>query len=109
MTTVLIATSFNTSLLWVYIVLLIAGGLFGFFKAGSRPSLIASVTFAALLSLCALRVIFLDYVTDMLLVALLVVFGMRLAKTKKFMPSGLMLAITALVLALRHISLHIGS
>jgi len=30
---------------------------------------------------------------------LLVVFGMRLAKTKKFMPSGMMVALSAVVLA----------
>jgi uncharacterized membrane protein (UPF0136 family) len=31
------------------------------------------------------------------------VFAIRLGKTKKFMPSGLMLVITALALALRHL------
>jgi uncharacterized membrane protein (UPF0136 family) len=34
---------------------------------------------------------------------LLVVFGMRLAKTKKFMPAGLMLVATIAALALRNI------
>lgn len=109
MMTVFAAGSFTTTLLWVYIILLVAGGMFGYFKAGSRPSLIASVVFAALLSLCAARVVFQDYVTDILLAMLLVVFGMRLAKTKKFMPSGLMLSVTAVVLALRHVSIHFGS
>ena len=37
------------------------------------------------------------------LAALLVVFGLRLTKTKKFMPSGLMLILTVAALALRHI------
>ena len=37
---------------------------------------------------------------------LLVVFAMRLVKTKKFMPGGLMLVITIVALALRHISFH---
>ena len=37
------------------------------------------------------------------MVALLVVFAIRLSKTKKFMPSGLMLVITVLALALRHL------
>ena len=37
------------------------------------------------------------------LVVLLVVFGMRLAKTKKFMPAGLMLVATIAALALRNI------
>jgi len=35
--------------------------------------------------------------------ALLIVFAMRLAKTKKFMPSGLMLILTIAALALRNI------
>ena len=58
-----------------------------------------SVAFAAALSLCAAGIIFQPYVADILLAALLVVFGMRLAKTKKFMPSGLMLVVTLAALA----------
>lgn len=90
-------------ILWIYIVLLVIGGLIGFVKAKSSVSLIMSVVFAVLLSLCAAGIIFKDYVADILLAALLVVFGMRLAKTKKFMPAGLMLIITLLALAARHI------
>ncbi len=86
--------------LWVYIVLLVAGGLIGFFKAKSRVSLLTSVTFAALLSLCAVDVVFKPYVAEILLAALLVVFGWRLAETKKFMPSGFMLLLTLVALAL---------
>jgi uncharacterized membrane protein (UPF0136 family) len=92
---------FDVIVLWVYIVLLIAGGLFGFLKAGSKPSLIASLVFGALLSLCALNLIFQYYVADLLLVALLVIFGIRLSKTRKFMPSGLMVALTLVALVLR--------
>jgi uncharacterized membrane protein (UPF0136 family) len=91
--------------LWVYIVLLVVGGLIGFFKAKSKVSLIMSVAFAAALSLCAADIIFKAYVADILLAALLVVFGMRLAKTKKFMPSGLMLTVTIVALVLRHVRL----
>ena len=91
------------TVLWIYIVLLVIGGLIGFLKAKSNVSLIMSVAFAAALSLCAARVIFQPYVADILLAALLVVFGLRLAKTKKFMPAGLMLLVTIVALALRHI------
>jgi uncharacterized membrane protein (UPF0136 family) len=91
------------TVLWIYIVLLVIGGLIGFLKAKSQVSLIMSVAFAAALSLCAAGVIFQAYVADILLAALLVVFGMRLVKTKKFMPAGLMLVITVLALVLRHI------
>jgi len=93
----------QTKILWIYIVLLVSGGLIGFFKGKSRVSLIMSVSFAAALSLCAAQIIFRAYVADILLAVLLVVFGLRLAKTKKFMPSGLMLVITLAALALRNI------
>jgi len=89
--------------LWLYIILLVIGGLIGFFKGKSRVSLIMSVSFAAALSLCAAQIIFQAYVADILLAMLLVCFGLRLAKTKKFMPSGMMLVITLAALALRHI------
>ena len=89
--------------LWIYIVLLLVGGLIGFFKGKSQVSLIMSAVFAAGLILCALHLVFRDYVADILLAALLVVFAMRLAKTKKMMPAGMMLIATLVVLALRHI------
>jgi uncharacterized membrane protein (UPF0136 family) len=66
-------------------------------------SLVMSVAFAAALSLCAAGIVFRSYVADILLAALLVVFAMRVNKTKKFMPAGLMLTITLAALALRHI------
>ncbi|SRR6266446_10982291 len=89
--------------LWLYIILLVIGGLFGFLRGKSQVSLITSVAFAAALSLCAAGIIFQPYVADILLAALLVVFAMRLVKTKKFMPAGLMLVATIAALALRHV------
>ena len=86
-------------ILWVYIVLLFAGGVMGFVKAGSRISLITSAIFAALLALCATGIIKPFYVADLLVGLLLVVFGMRFAKGRKFMPSGLMLGLSAVMLA----------
>jgi uncharacterized membrane protein (UPF0136 family) len=94
---------FASKVLWIYIVLLVVGGLIGFLKAKSQVSLIMSVSFAAALSLCAAGVIFQPYVADILLAALLVVFAIRLMKTKKLMPAGLMLIVTTLTLVLRHI------
>ena len=91
-----------TTVLWVYIVLLVAGGLVGFLKAGSKASLIASAGFAAALILCAIGVIFQPHVADIILAVLLVFFAMRLAKTKKFMPNGVMVVLTIGTLALRH-------
>ncbi|HEX3718790.1 MAG TPA: TMEM14 family protein [Verrucomicrobiae bacterium] len=78
--------------------LLVAGGLMGFFKAGSRISLITSSIFAVLLALCALAIIRPFWIADVLIALLLVVFGVRFAKGRKFMPSGLMLALSAIVL-----------
>ena len=37
----------QNTMLWVYIILLLVGGLIGFFKAGSKISLITSSVFAA--------------------------------------------------------------
>jgi uncharacterized membrane protein (UPF0136 family) len=95
----------QNTVLWVYIILLLVGGLIGFFKGKSQVSLVMSAVFAALLVLCALGIIFKYYVADILLGALLIVFAMRLAKTKKFMPAGLMLVATVVALALRNLKL----
>jgi uncharacterized membrane protein (UPF0136 family) len=76
------------TVLWIYIVLLVVGGLIGFLKAGSKMSLITSVSFAAILSLCATGIIFQRYVADIILAFLLVFFAFRLSKSKKFMPWG---------------------
>lgn len=98
---------FPTKVLWVYIVLLLAGGLIGFLKAKSKVSLIMSAVFAVLLVLTNLRGIFqqsfANNLANVILAALLVVFAIRLAKTKKFMPGGLMLVATIAALALRNI------
>lgn len=95
------------TVLWVYIVLLIVGGLIGFFKAKSKVSLIMSAAFAAALVLMAVPnffdATFRRNAVNVLMAVLLVVFAMRLAKTKKFMPAGLMLVVTIAALALRNI------
>ena len=93
--------NFADKVLWIYIILLVIGGLIGFLKAKSQVSLIMSVSFAVALGLCARHVIFKEYVADILLAALLIVFTVRLIKTKKFMPAGMMLVITLLALTLR--------
>ena len=98
--------NFANTVLWIYIVLLVVGGMIGFLKAKSKVSLIMSVVFAALLALCAVGAVFKPYMADIFLAALLVVFGIRLAKTKKFLPSGMMLILTLVALALRHIHLQ---
>lgn len=95
---------FGTTVLWVYIVLLVIGGLIGYLKAGSKASIIMSSAFAGALVLCATRVISPSTHLDViLLVALLIFFAMRLAKSKKFMPAGMMLILTLAALFLRNV------
>ncbi|HEX4645713.1 MAG TPA: TMEM14 family protein [Verrucomicrobiae bacterium] len=91
------------TILWIYIILLFVGGLIGFFKAGSKVSLITSASFAAVLILCQLRIIFQPNVADIVLLILLVFFAVRLTKTKKFMPMGLMLIFTFAALFFRNV------
>src|ERR1700690_1364203 len=98
--------NFANTVLWIYIVLLLVGGLIGFFKAKSRVSLISSSVFAAVLVLTQTGIFEPTLgrnLVNVLLAALLVVFAIRLAKTKKFMPSGMMLVLTVVTLALRNL------
>jgi uncharacterized membrane protein (UPF0136 family) len=90
------------TVLWTYIVMLVVGGVIGMVKGRSLVSLVMSVAFAVPLSLCALRVLSSNW-TPWLLLALMIVFAVRLGKTRKFMPAGLMLILTVLALALPHL------
>lgn len=71
----------------------------GFLKAKSKVSLIMAVAFAALIGVSVLISAPL-YVPKILLTLLAFVFVIRLVKTKKFIPSGLMLLITGITLVL---------
>ncbi|MBM3835622.1 MAG: hypothetical protein FJ403_20600 [Verrucomicrobia bacterium] len=90
-------------LLSIYIVLLLAGGLIGFLKAGSKASLIASLISAILLGLFQFVIPGAGYAADIVLGALLIFFGMRFVKGKKFMPAGLMTVVTLVTLILRFV------
>jgi uncharacterized membrane protein (UPF0136 family) len=95
------------TILWIYIILLVAGGMVGYLKAGSKASILTSVIFAALLILCSIKGLldpkFASALADVVLAVLLVFFGWRLSKSKKFMPNGMMLILTLATLALRHL------
>jgi len=97
----------QNTILWIYIILLLIGGVIGFLKAGSKVSLITSSIAAALLILATLpgvlTVASRRNLADVIMAVLLVVFAIRLAKTKKFMPSGMLLVLTLAALALRHL------
>ncbi len=89
-------------ILWIYIVVLVAGGLVGLLKANSKISLIMSLAFAAALALCATDIVQVPRLADIILIFLVVFFGLRFAKSKKFVPAGLMSILTAATLAWRH-------
>ena len=82
------------TILWVYIALLVVGGLIGLIKAGSKISLITSLIFALGLALFAAGVVVWEPGADVLLLVLLLAFVLRYGRKRKFMPSGLMLILT---------------
>ncbi|MBI5774490.1 MAG: hypothetical protein HZA89_12190 [Verrucomicrobia bacterium] len=88
--------------LWIYLALMVAGGLMGFLKAGSKASLIASVAFAVPLALAALGVFggASALVARCVVGFLLVFFGAKFAKGRKFMPAGMMTILSAVTLVL---------
>lgn len=91
----------TASVLAVYLVLLVAGGLIGWLKAGSRVSLFTALAFAAVLAVCGYGPVpHGPVLVPVLLGVLLAVFVARWLKTRKFMPAGLMVMATAVALAL---------
>lgn len=87
-----------SAVLWGYAALLVAGGLVGFLKAGSRASMVASAG-------CAVPVMVVALGHLPLLVAraemgfLVAFFAMRWVKTGKPMPGAPMIALTLAALA----------
>lgn len=78
----------------IYGILAVVGGIVGYLKARSKPSLISGIVSGLLLIIGALRAAQ-DITSGLWLVkivtlVLLIVFIVRLVKTKKFMPAGLM-------------------
>lgn len=84
------------NLLWVFIAFLFAGGLVGFLKAKSKASLVASIGSAIPLALVALGRLP-GAVAVGVLIVLQAVFFLRLRKTGKFMPSGMLLGLSVLM------------
>jgi uncharacterized membrane protein (UPF0136 family) len=90
--------------LGIYAVLLAVGGLIGYFKAGSRASLIAgSISAVAAFGALGLSAKSHPWGVPLgliLSISLFVLFGYRYAvKTRKFMPSGLLAVASLVVLA----------
>ena len=79
---------------WIYGALILVGGVMGFVKGKSRASLITGLLFGAGLILCG---VYIDKGSKDALVAattlagvLFVLFAIRFAQSKKFMPTGLL-------------------
>ena len=86
-------------ILLIYAILLEAGGAMGFIKAGSKASVIASTAFALIIFLFIFKVLPIAYVWTVL-AFLILFFGSRFARSKKFMPNGMMLILTIATLVL---------
>jgi uncharacterized membrane protein (UPF0136 family) len=89
---------FAIVLIGLYAVLVFAGGLMGYLKAGSKVSLISGVASAVVLAAAFWRAQ--SYGVQGLWIAtgvaalLTIVFLIRFLKTRSFMPSGMMLLLS---------------
>ncbi|MBD2462247.1 hypothetical protein H6G89_14460 [Oscillatoria sp. FACHB-1407] len=77
-----------------YGILALVGGIIGYAQAKSKMSLISGVISGVLLILCGVAqfrgVVWAGTLAAVITAVLIVVFVMRLTKTRKFMPAGLM-------------------
>jgi uncharacterized membrane protein (UPF0136 family) len=99
--------SFPVLLLYVYGALLILGGLMGYVKAKSVPSLVAGVV-------CGVIALLLGYYYPwqfapeaalLLALLLIVIMGRRYLRTKKLMPAGLVVLVSLVVVVVQVIVL----
>ena len=100
-------------LVWVYGTIVFVGGLIGWLKARSTPSLLSGLVFGVLLWLCGLGMWqgqrFGLTVAGVLALVLALVMGTRFVKTKKFMPSGLVAVLSAVVFVVLVIAMSSAS
>jgi uncharacterized membrane protein (UPF0136 family) len=89
-------------------VLVFVGGIIGFVKGKSKISVIAGTISSLLLggTFYLAQGSAIEGIRDSLVIAvlLIIMFGIRLSKTKKFMPAGLML-----IVCLLHLGVGIGA
>ena len=81
------------TILWIYILLLIAGGLMGYIKAKSKASIIASSISALPLILVGLKILP-SSLANILLAVLMILFGTKYIRSGTFIPSGIMCILT---------------
>ncbi len=90
-------------IVWVYGALVLVGGVMGWVKARSKPSLIAGIVFGVALIVVGAG-INAGHGTDVRVAATLaavlgIIMGVRFAKSRKFMPAGLLAIVSAAVVA----------
>ena len=87
-----------------YGIITLIGGLIGYIKAKSQASLISGVISGTLLIICGLLQLqgqsWALILARILTLILIVVFALRLKKTGKFMPAGIMLTLGVISLIL---------
>lgn len=87
---------------FIYGLLTILGGLMGYLKAGSKKSLYSGILFGVLIILAAWAMVANElagyYGLIVLSLMLAIVFTIRFIKTKAFMPAGLMLMLSLLMI-----------
>jgi uncharacterized membrane protein (UPF0136 family) len=88
-------------IVWVYGAMVLVGGVLGYVKAQSKPSLISGLVFGSALIVVGYG-IRQGRAADVLIAAglaglLAVVMGIRFGKTKKFMPAGLLTILSVVV------------
>ncbi len=88
--------------LWIYGILMLGGGVMGYVKAQSKPSLIMGII-SGILIFVGVYLLGSNIKAGMMLVTtvsslLTIVFLMRLLKTHAFMPAGMLLLLSAGVL-----------
>jgi len=102
---------FAAAFILVYGALIFLGGVVGYLKAKSKPSLIAGGTFGmALVAVGIAGLMHWSYsprLGAILAAFLLALFGFRYARKKKFMPAGLLAALSLVALLIEVLALLI--
>jgi hypothetical protein len=98
------------SLVLIYGVVVLVGGLIGHYKSQSMASLISGITFGTLLILSGLALIkkkhWAQWIALSLAFLLDAFFSWRFAQTLKFFPSGLMSVISLAMVAIIALRMH---